>query len=157
MDALMNTNAILEDNKTEVANKMAEQIIVVAKELIGLLVLEKNLILSQKIYDIEKTAERKNVLISAYQAGLQAFNNDVDLLNNINSNSKIELKAVLSLLQKTMQSTMDTVEAARNARTMMLESIREAALHNKKPQTYSGNRVIIPDKASLSISFNESI
>ena len=56
-----------------------------------------------------------------------------------------------------MQSTMDTVEAARNARTMMLESIREAALHNKKPQTYSGNRVIIPDKASLSISFNESI
>jgi hypothetical protein len=107
-------------------------------------------------------AERKQALIDAYQSGLAALEQDPKALETMDRAVKVDLKVALSLLQKTMQATLKTIEAARNARIFILESIREAMAGEQKSSTYAaraprGAAANYGNSAPVSVSFNETL
>ena len=141
---------------------LAQEVIGVARELTTLLVLEQKMILGQNVTGTLDFAPRKQALLDAYQAGLAALEQNPNALEAMDRAVKVDLKVALGLLQKTMQSTLDTIEAARNARIFILESIREAMAAEQKSPTYAARA---PRKgaanyaggSAVSVSFNETL
>jgi hypothetical protein len=155
------STTLLKNPSTSSAD-VAHQVIGVARELTALLVLEQKMILGQNVAGTLDFAARKQVLIDAYQSGLAALEQDTETLAQLDRDVKVDLKATLGLLQKTMQATLDTVEAARNARIFILESIREAMITDQKSPTYAARlprhgAANYGNAASVSVSFNETL
>lgn len=141
---------------------LAQDLIGIAGDLTALLVLEQKMILGQNVAGTLDFAARKQALIEAYQSGLAALEQDAKSLETMDRSVKVDLKVALSLLQKTMQATLNTIEAARNARIFILESIREAMAGEQKPSTYAartprGAAANYGNSTPVSVSFNETL
>ena len=156
----MNTQLLNKDPVT--STTLAQDVMGVARDLTALLILEQKMILGQDVAGTLDFAPRKQALMDAYQTGLAALEQDPKALETMDRAVKVDLKATLSMLQKTMQSTLDTIEAARNARIFILESIREAMAEEQKSPTYAARA---PRRAAanygsgsaVSVSFNETL
>ena len=156
----MNTQLLNKDPLTSSA--LAQDVIGIARDLTALLVLEQKMILGQNVAGTLDFAARKQALMDAYQSGLAALEQDPKSLEAMERSVKVDLKVALGLLQKTMQATLDTIEAARNARVFVLESIREAMAGEQKSSTYAaraprGVAANYGSGAAVSVSFNETL
>lgn len=132
--------AVTRNEMLDATEMQVVELIAITNRLIAIFSEENSHLLHQKVASILPLQNEKNALLESYARIIAVLQNDLEALYRLAPEVKAQLSEILRHFQDIIVENRRALAIARDARTFVMEALREAVLHESDThQSYTAD------------------